>query len=63
MEIHKSRRALECAACIWIGIGLMSAIDGVRSHFGFSSQYNWIMLGFSIVFVAICAILLTRGKK
>jgi tellurite resistance protein TehA-like permease len=58
------QRHLEWATSFWIGIGLMSAIDIWKiTQAQNALSYSWIMLGFSIIFLVICTILLIKRKK
>ena len=60
--ITKTKRQIEWAIAFWIGIGLMSIINIWRvAHNNIAPLYSWIMLGVSILFIVICAILL-KGK-
>jgi hypothetical protein len=60
----KSNRIFELAMAFWIGIGLMSLIDvwkiASNQH---AVSYNWIMFGFSVLFIAICLIILLIRKN
>jgi tellurite resistance protein TehA-like permease len=60
----KSKRVFELAIAFWIGIGLMSIIDIWKiTKSQHPVSYNWIMFGFSILFIVISVILLIKKKK
>ena len=64
MKIMKTKRQLEWATSFFIGMGLMNILDIYKiSQDQNALNYNWIMLGFSIIFLIICAILLFGKRK
>jgi len=60
----KTKKVFELAIAFWIGIGLMSLIDiwkiASNQH---AISYNWIMFGFSVLFIAISLLILLIRKK
>jgi hypothetical protein len=61
--INKSKRTFELAIAFWIGIGLMSIINVWKiTQSQNAVSYFWIMFGFSVIFIVICAILIAIKK-
>ena len=58
IRLRKSKRVLEWAIAFWIGAGLMSMINVIKLIYTQHAViYSWIMFGVSVIFIAICAIL------
>jgi hypothetical protein len=54
---------LEWAISFWIGVGLMSIINVWKIQNGYNAlSYSWIMFGFSVIAIIICAILIKRKE-
>jgi len=55
---------IDWAISFWVGIALMSLINIWKivtdQH---AVSYDWIMFGFSVIFLLICAVLKRRGVK
>jgi hypothetical protein len=61
--LNKSKIVLELAMSFWIGIGLMSRINVWKIVYTRQTLlYDWIMFGVSVMFIAICAILIKIKK-
>lgn len=60
----KKQRYIEWGFSFWLGVGVISAIDIIKiTYTNNVLPYNWWMLGFSVAFLIICAILLVIKKK
>ena len=61
MILNKSKRQFEWAIAFWIGIGLMSIINVWKIVENQNAvQYSWIMFWVSIIFIAMCIILIKK---
>ena len=61
--INKNKRQLEWAIGFWLGIGLMSIINVWKIIEDQNAvSYSWIMFGFSVIAIIICAILIKIKK-
>jgi uncharacterized membrane protein len=64
INLNKSKRVLEWAIGLWIGIGLMSIINVWKITQNQNAlSYSWIMFGISIIFVIMCMILIKIKNK
>jgi hypothetical protein len=64
MKLQKSSNVLKLAIAFWTGIGLMSIINVWKITY--TKQvllYDWIMFGVSLIFIAMCFVILAVRKK